>query len=124
MIFHHLERLGLPPTPPPPRNDRQIAAADRASLPSMRSIRARPASLDAERTALEERLAAFERGCEKPIPVDRPPAQSGIPPTITTYSSTAEKVALFRRSAWRRRWHDFNRKSIRPPCSLALLWIG
>jgi hypothetical protein len=40
---------------------------------------------------------AFERRCEKPIPVDHPPAQSGIPPTITTSSSTTEKVALFRR---------------------------
>src|ERR1700674_455029 len=69
---------------------------------ALRSVRcvsglARTLTLNAERTALEERLVAFERRCKKPIPVDHPPAQSGIPPTITTSSSTTEKVALSRR---------------------------
>ena len=60
-------------------------------------IRARLASLDAERAVLEERLAAFERRCDAPTSVDRPAAQAANPTTITTSSSTAEKVSLFRR---------------------------
>ena len=60
-------------------------------------IRARLGSLNAERAALEERLAAFERRRETPIGVDSPPAQAGDPPTITSSSPTAEKVAFFRR---------------------------
>jgi hypothetical protein len=60
-------------------------------------IRARLASLDAERAALEERLAALECRRETPIRVDRPSAQLSNPASITTSSSTTEKVALFRR---------------------------
>ena len=60
-------------------------------------IRARLGSLNAERAALEERLAAFERRRETPIGVDSPPAQAGDPPAITSSSPTAEKVAFFRR---------------------------
>jgi len=60
-------------------------------------IRVRLASLNAERAELEERLAAFERRCKTPIRIDHHPTQADNPPTITASSSTAEKVALFRR---------------------------
>jgi Transposase IS66 family/IS66 C-terminal element len=47
-------------------------------------IRARLASLDAERAALEQRLAVLEYRRETPISVDHLPTQVGNPPTITT----------------------------------------
>src|ERR1700722_11950893 len=70
------------------------AAKDEAT-----GIRTRLASLEAERAALEERLVALECHRDKPVRVDRPLAPSYNPssPNVTTSSSTAEKVALFRR---------------------------
>jgi superfamily II DNA or RNA helicase len=70
------------------------AAKDEAT-----GIRTRLASLEAERAALEERLVALECHRDKPVRVDRPLAPSDNPssPNVTTSSSTAEKVALFRR---------------------------
>ena len=60
-------------------------------------IQARLASLNAERTALEGRLAAFERRRATPIGVADPPAQAGDLPTLTSSSPTAAKIAFFRR---------------------------
>jgi hypothetical protein len=60
-------------------------------------IRARLSSLNAERAALEERLAAFQHQHEMPLDSRDLRARSGDPPVVTSSSTTAEKIALFRR---------------------------
>ncbi len=70
---------------------------DDAEKEEIAHIRARLASLDAERTELGERLAALERQQETLIRVDHlsPPVANS--PTVTAASSTTDKVTLFRR---------------------------
>jgi hypothetical protein len=53
-------------------------------------IRARLSSLNAERAALEERLAAFQHQHEMPLDSCDPRARSGDPPVVTSSSTTAE----------------------------------
>jgi superfamily II DNA or RNA helicase len=70
---------------------------DDAEKEEIARVRARLASLGAERTELEERLAALERRRETPIRIDHSPPPAANSPTITAASSTTDKVTLFRR---------------------------
>jgi hypothetical protein len=60
-------------------------------------IRARLASLEAERAELEASLAEIERRRPAAPTISRCPVQAANNPNVTTASPTADKVALFRR---------------------------
>ncbi|HQT75162.1 MAG TPA: hypothetical protein PLX84_14630, partial [Acidiphilium sp.] len=60
-------------------------------------IRARLASLEAERSELEASLAEIERRKATALAISACTVSAANSPTVTTASPTADKVALFRR---------------------------
>jgi hypothetical protein len=70
---------------------------NRESDEEISRIRARLASLEAERTELEVTLGELERQRASFVCSDDHPVLVANPPRVTAASSTIDKVALFRR---------------------------
>src|SRR5260370_42699307 len=71
--------------------------SDRENDEEIALIRARLASLEAERAELETTLGELERQRASFVRSDDHPPLVASPPSVTAASSTIDKVALFRR---------------------------